>query len=166
MKHRRAKRLPDVDLVIIQAERRNVEEADIRPTLANLMLLLEGGNARSYLERVDLYVAGYDHDPRELCEIPEIREWMAGLDRAFPYWFAFLSKASQSLGFVTFALCPYIKVPGGGIAMDPAGLRGFMMVHFAAVNELVDKGVLTEADNMAISEHTADYYASQMRAVD
>jgi hypothetical protein len=70
------------------------------------------------------------------------------------------------MGLVTFALCPYIKVPGGGIAIDPAGLRGFMMVHFAAVNELVDKGVLTEGDNRTISEHVADYYAGQMRPTD
>lgn len=160
---RRGNRLPDADLVIIQAERRNVEEGEIRPTLANLNLLLESGKARNYLERVDFYVAGYDSDPRELCEIPEIREWMARLDKEFPYWFAFLTKQSQAMGFVTFALCPFIKVPSGGIAMDPAGLRGFMMSHFTAVNRLVDQEVLTEGDSMAISEHVADFYASQMR---
>jgi hypothetical protein len=157
---------PDADSVVIQAERRDIEEVEIRPTLAKLMSLLDADNVRDHLERVDLCVSGYDSDPRDPCEIPDVREWMAALDKAFPYWFAFLNKQSQSMGLVTFALCPYIKVPGGGIAIDPAGLRGFMMVHFAAVNELVDKGVLTEGDNRTISEHVADYYAGQMRPTD
>jgi hypothetical protein len=162
----RRKRLPDADLVIIQAERRNVEEADIRPTLANLKRLLNADNRRDYFERVEFCVDGYDSDPRELCEIPEIREWMDALDKEFPYWFLFLHRRGQSLGFVTFALCPYIKMPGGGIFMDPLGLRSFMMSHFAALNRLVDQGVLSERDNLTISEHVADYYAGQMRPVD
>jgi len=159
-------KLPEVDLIIIQAERRNVEEADIRPTLANLNKLLEADNTRDFFERVEFCVTGYDNDPRELCEIPEVRNWMAMLDQKFPYWFLFLNKDSQSLGFVTFTLCHYIKMPEGGIFLDPAGLQNFMLVHFAAVNELADQGILTEDENQTISENVADYYASQVRPVD
>jgi hypothetical protein len=36
----------------------------------------------------------------------------------------------------------------------------------AAVNRLVDRGVLTEGDNLVVSKHTADYYAGQTRAVE
>jgi len=40
---------------------------------------------------------GYDHDARELFEIPEVREYNALLDNEFPYWLFFLTRLDEPL---------------------------------------------------------------------
>jgi hypothetical protein len=159
----RSKHRPDADLLVVRVERRDVEESDIRPVLAELTLLLDAGNVSKYLGRVDLSFAGYGSEPRELCQIPEVREWMAKLDKAFPYWFAFLNKSSHSMSLVAFALCPISKLPDGSICIAPRSLHDYVRSHFAAVNELVEQGLLTEEDDRAVEEGVIDYLAGEAR---
>lgn len=159
----RRKHLPDAGLLVVQAERRDVEEGEIRPALAKLMPLLDAGNVRKYLGRVELRFAGYGNDPSELCQISELREWMAKLDKVFPYWFVFLNKSSHSMGFVMFALCPFATLPDASIAIAPQSLQDYVSSHFAAVNELVDQGLLTKEDDRAIEEGVIDCLAGEMR---
>lgn len=45
---------------------------------------------RSYFNKLYITIDGYDDDKRELYEIPEVREYLDFLDRAFPFWFYFL----------------------------------------------------------------------------
>jgi hypothetical protein len=125
------------------------------------MSLLDADNVRDHLERVDLCVSGYDSDPRDPCEIPDVREWMAALDKAFPYWFAFLNKQSHSLGFVTCALCSCVK-EGGCIFPDPDSFVVCTNRQYAALRELVDRGVISEEESQAILDHVADYHVLRM----
>jgi len=53
--------------------------------------------AMRFRDRVDFDVDGYNDDPRELFEVPEIRTFVRELDAKWPYWFFFLSKASEAL---------------------------------------------------------------------
>jgi hypothetical protein len=87
--------------------RTDVEAADPTSTLNVLSRLLESPEiAKNYHERVDIAFHGYDHDRRELFEIPEVREFVARLDASFPYWLFFLSKHSTGLQALAFCFLP------------------------------------------------------------
>src|SRR6516162_1713428 len=94
------------DYLVIMASREEVEARDVSRASASLKRLLEPNNARRLKGKLVFGIGGYDADPRELFEIPEVRTWMRKLDREFPYWFYFLDLGPRStLSFVTFSLC-------------------------------------------------------------
>jgi hypothetical protein len=93
---------------------------------------------RSLKEKVDISIFGYDDDPRELFEIPEVREWVQKLDEAFPYWFYFLSKEFPGLNFIAFALCEYHRLSSGGFEIESRNLAKFLISHFPAMNEICE----------------------------
>jgi hypothetical protein len=47
-------------------------------------------SAKEFFERVDIAFHGYDHDSRELFEIPDVRAHANQLDEQFPFWLFFL----------------------------------------------------------------------------
>jgi hypothetical protein len=61
---------------------------------------------REYRERVDIAFRGYDADSRELCEIPDVRRFVANLDESFPYWLYFLSREHPGLQALAFRFLP------------------------------------------------------------
>jgi len=151
---------PELDLLVIEARRRDVERNNINPVLEILNDLLTPVNAKQYFEKVELCVSGYDNDPKELCEIPEVRKYMSDLDSQFPYWFYFITKLSLSLSFITFSLCQFEKNEAGEIHLDPSVLIRFMERHFKAVNELENLGLLDEAENQWLSKKVYSYYTT------
>lgn len=100
-----------IDPLIIVVGRNDVEAGDLQPTLQVLMgLLSDATTMRQYREGVDIAFHGYDADPRELFEIPEVRGFVAALDGAFPYWLYFLSREYTGLQAIAFCfLPPYLK---------------------------------------------------------
>lgn len=65
--------------------------------------------AQRFQEKLFLSVRGFDHDPRELVEIPEVRSFFAKLTDAWPHWFWFLSRDSGDISLLLALLCP-VKV--------------------------------------------------------
>ena len=88
--------------------------------------------------RVTLSVEGYDDDPRDLYDTPEVRRYLAALDAAFPYWFYFTDPHFDTLKLLTLCLCRVVKVPGGSTP-DTEDLKRFMFDHIAALNQLCDR---------------------------
>ena len=61
---------------------------------------------------VTLIFDGYDHDPRELEAISEVRDWFATLFRAWPYWSFFANRTDQTVALVISLLLPGEQVKG------------------------------------------------------
>ncbi|MGH7309941.1 MAG: chlororespiratory reduction 6 domain-containing protein [Candidatus Rokuibacteriota bacterium] len=96
-----------IDPLVVVVGRSDVEAGDIQPTLRILFrLLADAVTVREYRERVDMAFQGYDADPRELFEIPEVRRFVAALDDAFPYWLYFLSREYMGLQAIAFCFLP------------------------------------------------------------
>jgi len=125
-----------LDNLVLMASRSEVESGDTLPALASLRKLLVPDNAAKVKGRLVFGVNGYDDDPRDLWEIPEVRSWMQKLDSQFPYWLYFMDTGPVStLAFIAFSLCRYEKVPGG--KMIPRDeLQRFLVSHFIAMNQL------------------------------
>jgi len=153
--------VPDADLLVIEISKVEIESRDISPTLAILKALLEPQNAQRFYEKLELCVGGYDADPRELCEIPEVRESMYRLDQEFPYWLYFINKLSLSLQFITFSICEIHEEDDGGISLNPRSLHDFLARRFAAVNVLLEQGLLNEIENERLSTKVMAYYMGE-----
>ncbi len=148
-----------VDFLTVMISRESVEAGDLSPALGSLSALVESReSARHFLGRVDLAIDGYDDDPRELFEVPEVRAYLAALDAQFPYWFPFLCLETEALKLVTFSLCDIERVASGLVEIDTEDLRDFLVRHFGAMNHFFELYELGEDRNEEISGAINDYY--------
>lgn len=148
-----------VDYVGIVVSRKETESLDIAPALKVLeSLLYDAETVRMFQGQVDLSFHGYDTDPRELYQIPKVRQYLASLDSKFPYWFYFLSTDDDTLKMIAFCLCRTREVNTGIVYSDPGDMQAFLMDHFDAINRLFDRYSLDESISEEISGFIADYF--------
>jgi hypothetical protein len=97
------KREPDRTIAVVIA-REDVEAMDTSfPRDVFSRLLASPETIRGHQSRVDVAFDGYNEVRDELFEIPAVREYVAELDREFPYWLYFLSR--QHGGLQCIARC-------------------------------------------------------------
>ncbi len=81
----------NVPRAIIHIRRRDIVAGDIRPVVRLLGELTATPNDWRRLRGQVLFaIDGWNTDPREIFEIPEVRAYWAKLDRAFPAWSYFV----------------------------------------------------------------------------
>ena len=86
------------DLVLIQIMRESVMDCDpshMLELLKNITSTRE--QVMAFEGRVTFYFDGWDDDPREVAEIPEIRAYFAALTAKFPYWLHYAEKAGDTV---------------------------------------------------------------------
>lgn len=91
--------------------------------------------------RMTLVVEGYDDDPRDLYDTPEVRRYLAALDSAFPFWFYFADTNTYILKLLALCLCRVVKVSAGSTP-DKDDLKRFIVEHTLALNHLCDRFLL------------------------
>lgn len=144
-----------VNIIVSRAEVKNMDLLPALSTLRGLMATRE--RVIQFRDRVDIAFSGYDTDPREVFEIPEIRLFMRQLDEQFPFWFYFLNKrqGSSPVRTVAMCLCDSTRTPAG-VNTDSVQLARFVMNHLGAMNHVFDAYGLDEADNEHMSEQIAE----------
>lgn len=148
------------DLLIITISRKDVEAIDINATLRQLnRLLLREETIAQYFERVEIGVVGYEDDPRELWEIPEVNQYIRILDDYFPYWFYFLTKFGSGLKFIAFCLIKTQKISPTQVLLDPESLEHFYDKHFEAMNQLGEKIGMSEQENIELTDIVFGYFS-------
>jgi hypothetical protein len=139
--------------VLLVFSREQVEAGEIGEPMEFLSHI--AGSARAaaqFMGRVSLIVDGYNDDPRELFEIPEVRRYVRKLDDAWPYWFFFLSQADDSIKTLEACLCDSVEIVPGVASIDLQQLEHYLGRHFAAFNRLCDALNLPEDKNREISD--------------
>ena len=135
-----------------------VEALDVSWTAAILSRVVADRNAvERHRGRVDLAFHGYSNDSRELYDVPEVRDFCAKLDDAFPYWFYFLSTEGVTLGVIACCLCSVTKLRPGVVSFGP-DLLEFLTRHFGAMNWLFDNFSLDQRYNVEISGQVTEYF--------
>lgn len=76
--------------------------------------------------QVDIRFEGYEDDPAELYEIPEVRSFVKKLDGAFPFWLFFISKNTASLAMMFFCFLPPYLNSSQQYEVFTATLNGLM----------------------------------------
>jgi len=107
---------------------------------------------------------GYDEDPREIFEIPEVQNWVktSMVVRKIP-WFYFLSTEPTSQSIKALTLCfiaEQVKTSDGTIRYQPMqkNLQNFVMLNFQNMNYFMDTQELSENLKTKISEKVNSYF--------
>ena len=128
--------LDNVGDVILEVSRKQAENCNIDDQLNTLSFFLKD---REYVikgrGKIAISFSGYDDDPRELYEIPEVRKYVSALDTAFPYLFYFCFLSYPTIRVFTMCTCKVKKVPGGE-TLDQNDFQNFLVYHFRYLNEL------------------------------
>lgn len=109
--------------------------------------------------KIDLLIEGYDEDPRELWEIPEVREWYQEADPIIGEWFYFFSSETTSSQLLVYACCmcetrradPTQQGSYVQVIIDPMQLVRIVEVNFLRLNTLLAHLGIGEEQNERIS---------------
>ena len=94
------------DLVVIQIMRESVMDCDPSYMLELLKSITSTREqVVAYEGRITFYFDGWDDDPRETAEIPEIRAYFTALTEKFPHWMHYVEKAGDTFMHVMRLLC-------------------------------------------------------------
>lgn len=149
------------ELVVIEFSRTDIEANYLDTALARLQVLVDNKEAAEKWEGcATFFFSGWDDDPRETAEIPELRQWFGRLSRAFPYWFHVCEKEGDTVAHVFRLLCTgHIECVNDGVVgwrfEDLQQLSGTMQVLFNHQNALYERLGLPEEMNQRVSEQIA-----------
>jgi len=107
-------------------------------------------NVLRYRERMAVVIEGYDHDARELAEVPEVRAYFKKLANAWPHWFWFLARGAGAVALVVSLLCT-VKIHRkqgmvvGTEFLDLKEMCGVAMDLFARGNAMFDAYKIEES---------------------
>jgi len=113
---------------------------------------------------------GYDEDPREIFEIPEVQNWVktSMVVRKIP-WFYFLSTEPTSQSIKALTLCfiaEQVETTDGTIHYQPMqkNLQGFAMLNFQNMNYFMDTHQLSENLKTKISKKVNSYFQNWLNS--
>ena len=93
-------------IVILTIARQDIEPRNLASALERLHVLTDSReNVIRYRESVLFQVEGYDADPRELQEIPEVRDYFRALTAEWPHWIWFLHRGIGAVALRIALLC-------------------------------------------------------------
>jgi hypothetical protein len=109
-------------------------------------------------EKLDIAFHGYDHDTRELFEIPEVREYVSLLDDQFPYWLFFMRKNGLGLQAITYCLMPPYLNKVGRETVLPERLNELLSNRwFPAMNHICVAVGFSEGQIETLTNKVVDY---------
>ncbi len=105
--------------IVLMISRREVEAGDIASVVFRLKpFLANREDAWRYRGQMTLVVDGYNNDPRELVDIPEVRALLCGLELAWPGWAYFFNQVDDSIKLLLCCVAGS-RFPGrGAVEMD------------------------------------------------
>jgi hypothetical protein len=110
------------DLLVLSVSREEIERGTVGDAVDRLLQLTDDpALARHAADRLVLWVSGYDADPRELFQIPEVCAFFRALHAHWPYWLAYLSPQNEQLPLLLSLLVPMqlVQVQGGQVGLAP-----------------------------------------------
>lgn len=154
-------------VVVVCVDREGeIEAGYIESTLARLSMLTETPDAvLAYEGCLTITIDGYNDDPRELRNIPEVRAWFAKLNAAWPYWSWFASRTDETLKLVFELLLPGADTTKdelglAGWQVPPNSIRELIFAMFRAQNQLVAAFGIDEAANKDATDDFASAIAT------
>lgn len=142
-------------------DRHDVERLDP----SNLRLFFERISSsdrlcRKFQGRVEISVAGYESDPRELWEIDKVRRYFALADAEVLHWFFFLDPDDEQFGLKVYFLCmsgakraKFKNLPPGRVKakIDMERLMQVFTTNWPRLNEMTERLGMSIEENKKIS---------------
>lgn len=147
------------DPVILMISRRQVEQGDMNSVLGRLKILTAAReDVWRYRGQMSLVVDGYDEDPRELIDIPQVRNFLREFSMAWPYWGFFFNQIDDSLMILGACVCGKDFPGAGTVEMDVKLLEKFVRAGFDGMNKLFDKHHFPEAELETMSRGLGELF--------
>ena len=126
--------------VVLLISRREVEQADIPSVLSRLKVFLATReDAWRYHGQMTLVVDGYNHDPRELVDIPEVRSLLRRLEAEWPYWAFFFNQVDDSIKLLLSCVAGSRYLGRGAVEMDADLVAAAMARAFGGMNTVFER---------------------------
>lgn len=140
------------DIIYYQFNRSKVERSDFSHFLGLYApeKLPSGRRLREMMGTLMFGIEGYDHDPREVHSIPEIRRFYTAFHEAWPYWFYFCNLETEALRMMVLCCLPSIEAikvdgrPNVAVNYDRLDLLHFISGDFSPMNAMCDQAAMTE----------------------
>lgn len=140
--------------------REEVESSDTTRVLEFLTQFTKDPElARAYREQVDISFFGYDDIDVELCEIPQVREFVHSLDARFPYWLFLLSKGGLGLQCILYCFLLPSLTDKGKAEHHPKQLEQLLVNRwFPAMNAISEFAGLSEGEIEDLTNRAIRYF--------
>jgi len=126
--------------VVLLVSRREVEQADLASVLSRLKVFLATReDAWRYRGQMTLVVDGYNHDPRELVDIPEVRSLLRRLEAEWPCWAFFFNQVDDSIKLLLSCVAGSRYLGNGVVEMDADLVAAAMARAFAGMNAVFER---------------------------
>lgn len=141
------------DPVILLISRREVEACDVGSVVSRLKAFVATReDAWNYKGQMTLVVAGYEHDPRELVDIGEVRDFLRGLETSWPYWAYFFSHADASISLFLSCVAGKRFLGGGRVELDPDLVAAALRRGMDGISSVFDKFGFPERELRLMSD--------------
>jgi hypothetical protein len=126
--------------VVLMISRREVESTDLASVLSRLKVFLATrDDAWRYRGQMTLVVDGYNNDPRELVDIPEVRALLRGLEAEWPYWAYFFNQVDDSIKLLLSCVAGSRFLGQGAVEMDADLVAAALARGFGRMNMIFDR---------------------------
>lgn len=144
------------DVIFLDISRETVETGLTGGITSKLLILSEN---RHWVEKFEgnvvFFFSGYDQDPRELCEVPEVVSFSRTLFREWPYLFHFSVRSDDALAALLRILTtPVVHRHNGkvGFEYNARALKFEVFAQFHGLNCLHEAFNLDPVLNYRITE--------------
>ena len=126
--------------VVLMISRREVEAADLASVVSRLKVFLATrDDAWRYRGQMTLVVDGYNNDPRELVDIPEVRTLLRGLEAEWPYWAYFFNQVDDSIKLLLSCVAGCRFLGRGAVEIDADLVASALARGFGGMNIVFDR---------------------------
>ena len=123
--------------VVLMISRREVEGGGLSSVLSRLKVFLATReDAWRYRGQMTLVVDGYNDDPRELVDIPEVRSL---LEAEWPYWAFFFNQVDDSIKLLLSCVAGARYLGRGAVEMDADLVAAAMARAFGGMNAVFER---------------------------
>jgi hypothetical protein len=120
--------------------RREVEAGDLASVMSRLKVFLATReDAWLYRGQMTLVVDGYNNDPRELVDIPEVRTLLRGLESSWPQWAYFFNQVDDSIKLLLSCVAGSQFLGRGAVEMDAELVAAALGRAFGGMNMVFER---------------------------
>ncbi len=139
----------EIEIIVgLRISRIEIETHATKRAVAFLQSLTQEKNvAWAARGKLALTVDGYNDDPREIYEIPEVRRFLKTLHSHWKYWFFFANEICSTLSVVLNSVVAAKKLSQNTSQVEADSFNQFYSECASACNELFDKFGFPEEEN-------------------
>ena len=154
------------ELILYQFSRDRVEASDAKDFLSRFgkRSLPTGKKLETMMNSVALMIEGYNHDPREIYVIPEVRSFYKQLWQRWPYWLYFCNLDTENLMMMVMCCLDSLdalKVQGQPqvqVQINPMEVVQFISGGFVPMNEMCERAGMSERQIFERTKAVFEYF--------